>query len=409
MQTYQSALQLSLDQAHCLPSKIVPIMEALGLILAEDIVASDAVPSFANSAMDGFAFRSADCMLASNNNPSKIRVIGEIQAGKTETSSISPGNAYHIMTGAIMPMGADIVVPIEEVSVKDGFIEIFKYFQPGSNVRLAGEDISVGGIAVSRGTILRPSEIGVLASIGCVEVPVYSRPTVAVMTTGNEVIDAASRPKLGQIRDANIYSLCAQVKDVGANVMPFAQVVDEPSIIKNELKKALMQADVVLINGGISVGNFDYTKDVLKLIGAKQIFWRVAQKPGSPLGLWTINNKLIFGIPGNPVAAMLMFEEYVRPVLRRMMGSNFLHRPERIGIMDTDWCKHESNQRLNFLRVKAEYREQRLHVTPTGPQGSGLLSSMMHANALALIPPTVSIVSAGSEVLLHLINEKEDH
>jgi molybdopterin molybdotransferase len=175
------------------------------------------------------------------------------------------------------------------------------------------------------------------------------------------------------------------------------------------LKKGVAEADVILINGGVSVGDFDYTKIALKNLGAEQVFWRVAQKPGGPLGLWVLDGKMIFGIPGNPVSAMMMFEEYVRPVLRKIMGHKYIYRPERIGIMDADWHKSSADGRVNFLRVIAKLNKQCLHVVPTGPQGSGLLSSMMLANALAIIPAETIMIPLGGEVLLHLIDEQEDH
>ena len=410
MKTYEEALQLALSRAFTLSSKLMPLMEALGLVLAEDIISKDSVPPFTNSAMDGFAVRAADCALASASSSVMIKIIGEIQAGQSAVGYLGALTSYRIMTGAVMPPGADTVIPSEEAKVlDDGWLEVSKQPQHGDHVRIVGEDVTKGQVAVSKMRLLRPAEIGVLATIGCVEVPVYPRPVVAVITTGNELVDAVEQPGFGQIRDANIYSICAQTRAVGAVVLPYPRVLDRLDIVTDVLAKAVTDADVVLINGGISVGDFDYAKTALNNLGAEQIFWRVAQKPGGPLGLWILNGKLVFGIPGNPVAAIIMFEEYVRPVLRKIMGYKYLHRPEQIGIVDADWCKHGSVGRMNFLRVITRVHEQRLHVAPTGPQGSGLLSSMMCANALALIPAGTGRIPAGGEVLLHLIDEPENH
>jgi molybdopterin molybdotransferase len=334
--------------------------------------------------------------------------VGEIQAGQSEVDYLQVNTAYRIMTGAAVPLGFDTIIPFEEVKVLGDWIVISKSPKQGDHIRLAGEDVLSGDVVISRGRVLRPADIGVLATIGCVKVSVYQRPVVAVITTGNELIDAADYPGFGKIRDANIYSLCAQVMAVGAVPVAHPHIPDQLNIVVDVLKSAVAESDVILINGGVSVGDFDYTKLALKKLGAEQIFWRVAQKPGGPLGLWILDGKMVFGIPGNPVAAMIMFEEYVRPVLRIMMGYKYAFRPERTGIMGVD-CKLSADGRMNFLRVIANFHDQHLCVIPTGPQGSGLLSSMMSANALALIPAEAVTVPAGSEVLLHLIDEQEDH
>jgi molybdopterin molybdotransferase len=232
---------------------------------------------------------------------------------------------------------------------------------------------------------------------------------VAVITTGNELVDAGEHPGPGQIRDANIHSLAAQVRAAGALPVCFPRVPDRREAVTAALEQALDGADVVLTNGGISVGDFDYIKQVLEELGAEQVFWRVAQKPGGPLGLWQLRGRLVFGIPGNPVAAMLMFEEFVRPALLRMMGLSRLHRPERMGVMAVPWRKRGADGRMNLLRVRTRAQGQELLVELTGPQGSGLLSSMMAADALALIPPDTLAIPAGGGILLHLIDQPEDH
>jgi len=407
MTTYPEALQLILERARPLPARSVPLSEALGLVAAEAILAPEPVPPFTNSAMDGFAVLAGDGAGAAPERPVRLPVAGEIPAGRPSAVALRPGEAWRIMTGAAMPEGADAVVPVEEAAAGDGWVEFRRPPRPGAHVRLAGEDIQAGGLVVPRGQVLRPAELGVLAAIGRAEVPVHPRPRVAVITTGNELVDAGERPGPGQIRDANIHSLAAQVRAAGGLPVPFARVPDRREAVVAALTAALEGADVVLTNGGISVGDFDYIKDVLEGLGAEQVFWRVAQKPGGPLGLWLLQGRLVFGIPGNPVAAMLMFEEYVRPALRSMLGFTRLHRPERTGVMAEPWRKHSADGKLNFLRVTAQGPDFR--VALTGPQGSGLLSSMMRANALALIPPGTLEIPAGGPILLHLIDEPEDH
>ena len=313
------------------------------------------------------------------------------------------------MTGAVLPDGADAVVPVEEAAAEPGFVVLWAPPRAGAHIRLAGEDIPGGGVVVPAGTVLRPAELGVLAAVGAAMVPVHPRPRVAVLTTGDELVEAGREPGPGQIRDANIHSLGAQVRAAGGTVLAFPRVPDRPEAVTAALEAALAEADVVLTNGGISVGDFDYIKDILARLGAEEVFWRVAQKPGGPLGLWQVRGRLVFGIPGNPAAAMLMFEEYVRPALRRMLGHRLLHRPERIGQLATPFRKPAGDPRMTLLRVTVAVRDGQLVANLTGPQGSGLLASMMRTDALALVPPEIREIPAGGAVLLHLIDQPEDH
>jgi molybdopterin molybdotransferase len=232
---------------------------------------------------------------------------------------------------------------------------------------------------------------------------------VAVLTTGDELVEAGREPGPGQIRDANIHSLGAQVRAAGGTVLAFPRVPDRPEAVAAALEAALAEADVVLTNGGISVGDFDYIKGILARLGAEEVFWRVAQKPGAPLGLWQVRGRLVFGIPGNPAAAMLMFEEYVRPALRRMQGHRLLHRPERIARLATPYRRSAGDSRTNILRMAVTVQDGQLVAALTGPQGSGLLASMMRTDALALVPPEVRQIPAGGDILLHMIDQPEDH
>jgi len=402
MLKFLEARQIVLDRIHPLAPCRVALTEALGRTVAEDLRSAEPVPPFTNSAMDGYAFRSGQGMEG-------LRVCGELLAGQIPTRPVEAGQALRIMTGAPMPEGADTVVPLELTRASGEWIELLKPMRPGANVRLAGEDIPRGGLVVAAGTTLRPGEIGVLASVGLAQVPVFPRARVAVITTGDELVDCAQVPGPGQIRDANLPALCAQIQALGGEARPFARVPDRPEAMEAAFREALESADVILTTGGVSVGDCDFVKPVLEALGAEPVFWRVAQKPGGPLGFWMLKGKPVFGIPGNPVAAMLMVEEYVRPALRKMMGCRQLFRPERVGLLDKAWAKSGPDGRVHFLRVALREEGGALHATLTGPQGAGILSSMLRANALALISEDETAIEAGGPVRLHLTELAEDH
>lgn len=399
---YLEALARVLERAPLLPARELPLLDALGLAAAEDLRAAEPVPPFANSAMDGFALRVEDAALG------RLPVAGEVPAGTARPPALAPGTALRIMTGAMVPPGADTILPLERVRVEGDVLVLLEPPPRGANIRLAGEDIPAGGLVVPAGTQLRPAEVGVLAAIGRDRAPVRDRPRVAVITTGNELVDAAERPGPGQIRDANLHSLCAQVRAAGGIPVPFPRVEDRPGAVAAALDAAAAGADVVLTNGGISVGDYDCIKAVLEDRGAERVFWKVAQKPGTPLGLWILSGRPVFGIPGNPAAAMLVFEEYVRPFLRKMMGYRHLHRPAARARLEGAWSRSGDPRRTEFLRVVARRAPEGLTAALAGPQGSGILSSLVRADALAVVPEGVTGLAPGDAVELHLIREAED-
>jgi molybdopterin molybdotransferase len=417
MLTYREALQQVLDAAVVLPARRVMLDQALGLVVAEHVVAADPVPPFTNSGMDGFAVRAADVAQAREHAPVCLRVLEDVPAGRVAACEVTQGTALRIMTGAPLPGGADAVVPVEDTAAaghpsREGSwvgVEVRKPVPRGANIRLAGEDIPAGARVVESGALLRPAEIGVLAEVGCAVVQVIPRPRVAVITTGDELVDASERPGPGRIRDANAPALCAQATAFGAVPVRFSRVPDRREDMTRVLSTATAAADVVVTTGGISMGERDCVKDALEELGAERVFWRVAQKPAGPLGFWRLGGKPVFGVPGNPVAAMIVMEEYVRPMLRRMMGLSLLFRPERHGALASEWARRQSDRRLHFLRVFVREENGELRARLSGPQGSGILSSMARSNALALIPGDATAVASGGRVLLHLTDEPEDH
>jgi molybdopterin molybdotransferase len=405
---YQEALRIVLDSAGPLPARTVALDDALGLVAAEGVVAWEPVPPFTNSGMDGFAVRSADVAGASDAAPARLRVLEKVPAGRVATTAVTAGSALRIMTGAPLPDGADAVAPVEGASLAGEWVELRTPVARGANVRLAGEDIAPGARVLEQGTTLRPADIGLLAEVGCAGIAVHPRPRLAVITTGDELVEASLRPGPGRIRDANILAVSAQARAFGAEPLQFPRVPDRREAVVEALRAAAA-ADAIVTTGGISMGDWDCVKDALEEIGAERVFWRVAQKPAGPLGFWRLGGKPVFGAPGNPVAAMIVMEEYVRPLLRRLMGFARLFRPERDGVLIAEWTKRASDHRLQFLRVLVRDVGGALHASLAGPQGSGILSSVARSNALALIPEDVTSVPAGGRVLLHLTEEPEDH
>ncbi|HWQ22262.1 MAG TPA: gephyrin-like molybdotransferase Glp [Clostridia bacterium] len=409
MLSIEEALKAILDHATPLTPVAMPLDEAAGLVLAETVTARGDVPPFANSAMDGFAVQAADIQQASEATPVRLHILEDVPAGSVATQPVRPGTAIRIMTGAPLPGGADTVVHVEVTRTEGMDVLVLLALKPGINVRGAGEDMKDGATVLAAGTVLRPGEVGVCAAAGHATVTVFPRARVAVLTTGSELVDAAQVPGPGQIRDANAHSLRAQVTAMGAVPVVFDRVPDTREAVRSALDQALLQADVILTNGGVSVGDYDFVKDVLQEMGAELVFWRVKQKPGKPMAFWTLGSKRIVGLPGNPVSCMVCAEEYVRPLVRRMMGQALLHRPVRTAVLDERYAKGSDAGRAHFVRVRLQERGGVLHAISTGPQGSGILTSMARATGIAVLPEDTPVVEAGQSVRVQLTDLPEDH
>ena len=405
MLTPREALATILDAVGPLASTEVDLADALGRILAEDIVSTESIPPFVNSAMDGYAVLGADLAAA----PVKLRVMGDRAAGSVGSEVVVRGTALRIMTGAAMPAGADTVVPVELTAREGAVVEILKAVKTGLNIRQAGEDVREGETVLTVGTLLRPSELGLLAALGRPRVRVLPPPVVAVVTTGDELVDVGAALDPGQIRDANLHSLCAQVRACGAIPLPIGRVRDDAATLEAALRDALERADAVITNGGISMGEYDHIRPVMERLGIRQLFWQVAQKPGKPMAFSLAGEKPIFGVPGNPVSALICFEEYVRPALRKIMGQALLFRPERTAHWAEPQKKSADDRRVHFHRVTLKEEEGQLWASSTGPQGSGILTSMTRANALALLAAESFDVKRGDPVTVHLMDLPEDH
>ncbi len=393
------ALARILERFAPLPPEQRPLPEALGSVLAEDVRAPNDVPPFANSAMDGYAVWAGDVASA----PVRLRVSADIAAGQAGETPLAPGTAARIMTGAPLPPGADAVVRFEDTDGGDTLVEVRRAVPPGENVRPAGEDLKKGEVVLAAGSVLRAAEIGVLATAGRRTVRVARRPRVAVLSTGDELVELDETPGPGKIRDANRYSLAAAVQAAGAIAVTLGIARDTAEDLRSALRRAA-EEDVVLTSGGVSVGDYDLVKVVMRELGT-MTFWSIAMRPGKPVAFGEILSKPIFGLPGNPVSALLTFELFVRPALLRLQGRTKLHRPRATARLVEDVPKPP---RLRFFG-RAIYDATSGSVRTTGPQGSGILRSMALANCLVDLPIGPSVVRAGSEVEIILTDLPEDH
>jgi molybdopterin molybdotransferase len=389
--------------SHVLPLGFekVSLLDALGRVIGEDIYAKRNIPPLDNSAMDGYALKSEDVRKASQNHPVRLVVIEDLPAGFISTKTIEKGKAIRIMTGAPIPKGADAVVPVEVTKKEDGFVLIFNAAGPGENIRESGEDVKQGDRVISRGDIVRPAEVGMLASVGRSFVSVYQRPLVAILCTGDELVDVDGDLNEVKIISSNSYTIGAQVKDCGAIPLQLGIAKDRKEEIEEKLRQGI-RADVLISSAGVSVGDYDFVKDVMKHLGIEMVFWKVAMRPGQPLAFGTMRGKPVFGLPGNPVSSMISFEQFVRPALLKMMGCRHIFRPLVEAVLREE-IKKTAGKRY-FIRGSISFENNQYVVTTTGEQGSGMLRSMVRANGLIVIPEDQEIVRAGEKVRVQLLD-----
>ncbi len=401
--TVDEALDRILARIQPLEATEVPLLDALGAVLAEDAIADRDIPPFRNSAMDGYAVRGADVAQGGV----RLRVIGAVAAGAMPEGTVGPGQAMRIMTGAPMPEGADTVVRVEDTDNAIDQVTITRATPMGLSVRKAGEDLRRGDVVVARGTVLRPAELGVLASIGHARVMAIRRPNVAVLSTGDELVDVSEVPGPGKIRDSNRYGLAAAVRATGCAAFELGIARDEESDLKHAFGNAAF-GDMVLTSGGVSVGDHDHVKPVVDAMGSMD-FWSIAIRPGRPLAFGELRTKRgavpIFGLPGNPVSALLTFELFVRPALLKMSGRTKLERP-RVTARLVDRIEKPTGLRT-FAR--GIYDRESGTVRSTGPQGSGILRSMALANCLIDLPEAPVSAEPGENVTVILTDQPEDH
>jgi molybdopterin molybdotransferase len=415
----EEALGKILDSIEVLEREEKPLLDCLGQVLAEDVYAPFDVPPQDNSAMDGYAVQAKSIVGASYEHPKVLRVVGEVAAGCVTELKVEPGTAVRIMTGAFVPKGADVVVPFEDTdevdrkqrSVSEAEIGIRVGLPEASNIRRGGEDIAKGELAVKQGTLLCPAEIGVLASLGKAIVSVIRRPVVGILATGNEVLEINQPLLPGKIYNSNSYSLAAQVLRYGGIPKLLGIAPDDVEQLSIAVRHGL-DCDMLVTSGGVSLGDYDVVKQVLAAEGNVS-FWTVRMKPGKPLAFGMFkrdDGKKIphLGLPGNPVSSMITFEVFARPAILRMMGRSNLAGPNITAMME-DPVKNNDGRRI-FARVVVSRRDGKYFARLTGPQGSGILTSMTKANGLAVIPESTKEVKPGGtvEVMMFDWDEVQD-
>jgi molybdenum cofactor synthesis domain-containing protein len=396
---HPEAVRLVLESTHRLPAEDVPLVEAQGLALAEDVRARFDSPPFDNSAVDGYAVRNADAEAGRT-----FTVVDEAPAGRPARRSVGEGEAIKIFTGGVIPEGADAVVMVENTSGWGEEFELKKAASPGQNVRGSGEDVREGDVILTAGTEVGPPEIALAATQGYGTLPVYRRPEVVVLSTGTELVEPGERGlEPGEIYDSNSFAVIAQAQEVGARARRVSAASDDAGTIRDAVGAALKTADVVVTSGGVSVGEKDLVKGTMLELGVEQIFWGVKFKPGKPLFFGVREGASVFGLPGNPVSAMVCFELFVRPALVKMMGREDKGRP-RIRVYFEEDVKNNFG-RMHAMRVSLEQTEKGWLARSVGAQGSGLVSSLTKADALALIGPESEGVRAGDFVEAIVLRE----
>jgi molybdopterin molybdotransferase len=394
------ALQIVLENVAALGVERVPILEALGRVLGESISSSRDIPGFDNSAMDGYAVRAADVAGASEANPVKLAVVETVGAGQMPSRRVSAGQAVRTMTGAPVAEGADAIIPVERTRGSGDLVEFLASADKGAFIRPRGEDLRLGELVMSAGKVLTPADLGMLASVNRAMVEVIRRPRVAIVATGDELVDVDQPPTGAQVVNSSAYALAGAVREAGADAVILKVARDDAREIRDRLAEA-MTFDAVLSTGGVSVGQFDHVKGALDELGMRQLFHGVAQKPGRPLKFGTVGYRPIFGLPGNPVSTLVCFYLYARPALRKMGGMRRVGLPRVIAR-----CAVEikiSRDLTEFVRVKLERDRDGYLATPTGGQGSGILSSLSRADGLLIGPSTETILKAGAQATVLLL------
>jgi molybdopterin molybdotransferase len=395
-ETFENARALILEKVTALPAISVPLLDAVGRVLATDVRAPWDLPRWDNSAMDGFAVRAEDCQ-----SLQPLLIDGYIPAGCTAAGTrVNPGKAIRIMTGAPVPAGCDTIVPVEETEEKDQHVLTKGQVKPGDHIRFRGEDVQQDEVVLAAGSVLHPAGINMLASFGFRTVAVFGRPRVAILSTGDELVELGELAGPGQIINSNAYSLAAAVLQAGGEPLLLGIARDNRESLADKLTEGL-QADVLITSAGVSMGDRDLVCEAMTEAGVERLFWKVDIKPGRPTAFGIKDGKPVFSLPGNPVSTMVTFEEFVRPALLKIMGHTRVIKPFVKATLQEAIIKKAG--RVQFLRVRVTDDGERMIASSSGDQNTGILSTMLRANGIAFLPACRERIEAGEEIDVHMI------
>ncbi len=397
MPSFEDARRTILDHSSALGQERVSLLESTGRVLAIDVASPRDLPSWDNSAMDGYAVRAADASLGA-----PLRLAGFIPAGASGGEAVAPGTAAKILTGAPLPPGADTVVPFEESEEREGMVVLRGKVRPGAHIRRRGEDVRAGETILTAGTTLGPSEISALASCSKNSVSVVRRPRVAILSTGDELVEPGESLAPGKIYDSNALAVACAVRQTGAEPTLLGIARDDRAALRAMLEEGL-RADALITTAGVSVGDRDLVREILAELSVRQVFWKVDIKPGRPTAFSTRGNALVFSLPGNPVSTLLMFEEFVRPALLKMMGHRKVLRPLVPAVM-RDEIAHRPG-RVQLVRVGLEQGGSGLVAWSAGNQDTGRLKTSLQTDGIAIIPEPWESVRAGTSVDVQIVRE----
>lgn len=408
MISFDEAKRTILEHVPTLPKEKVALLEACHRVLTTDIVADEDIPSFDNASMDGYALHSEDTVGATGAHNVSLTMEGEVAAGEVYPGTLGKQKAIRIMTGAPIPQRANAVLEQELVVAQNGFVKIGMHVTEGKNIRRKGEDIHKGDVALRKGTVLTSAPLGVLASLGIPNIQVYRKPNVALVTSGNEVVNVEEKITAGKIRNSNSYTLWGLVKECGCEPVQLGNARDSEEESERKIKEGLTQ-DVLITSGGVSVGKYDFVLKTLEKLGVEIKFWKVNIKPGMPIafGIYSASSRLpvpVFALPGNPVSTMVTFLQFVRPALQKMMGMDLQQAPLQLrATLEHDIQKHDGKR--HFSRGIVRNENGNLIVKTTGSQSSGVLTSLALANCFIILPEETKELKAGSVVDIELLEK----
>lgn len=401
--TFEDALAKVLHHARPLPSiRTIRLEDSLGYFLAEDIRAREPIPLFDHSAMDGYGVREADVAKATPSSPVRLRIAGLVRAGDNPQSRLKPGTAVKIFTGGKIPPGVEAVVVKESCAEGAGDVVVRESVRAGANIRRRGEEIRNGARVLHAGTRITPTVVGLLATLGYASFAVHEKPRVTLLVTGNELVPPGKPLRPGQIRDSNSYALLAALKETGIDKTTVRRVKDDKKSLQKTLETAISQSDFVITSGGVSVGDFDFVKDVALAAGVRTIFWKIAIKPGMPNYFGVRSGTLVFGLPGNPVSALVSYHEFVKPALLKMSGQRKTEPFVLTATLEKPLKKKRG--RLELVRGVLTVKDGQLTVAPAELQGSHMLTGLASANCLIRFPLDLTSLEPGQPVSVELLS-----